>query len=201
MVDEAAQAAKPMRADARRNRDLVLSTARDMLSAEGLAVSFDEIARRAGVGVGTVYRHFPTREALYEAVLRGRLERFVERARALTEADADPGRTFLDYFTQLVDEVALNQALCEALESGAETIVPEEVRDQFRTRFDVLLRRAQQAGAVRADLDTADAMDLLVGAATAARRAHRRGAPNHLLTVVLAGLRPQARQRDAAVRS
>lgn len=179
-----------MRADARRNRDLVLATARDMLSAEGLSVSFDEIARRARVGVGTVYRHFPTREALYEAVLRGRLEQFVEQAQALVAADIDPGRTFLDFFTQLVGEVALNQALCETLETGAETVVPEEVRDRFRALFDTLLRRAQQAGAVRTDLDTADAMDLLVGAATAARRAHRRGAPNHLLTVVLAGLRP-----------
>ncbi|WP_280363890.1 TetR/AcrR family transcriptional regulator [Nocardia wallacei] len=190
MVDQAAQASKPMRADARRNRDLVLATARDMLSAEGLSVSFDEIARRAGVGVGTVYRHFPTREALYEAVLRGRLEQFVEDAQGLAAADADPGRTFLDYFTRLVGEVALNQALCETLETGTEAIVSEEVRDQFRAQFATLLRRAQHAGTVRSDLDTADAMDLLVGAATAERRAHRRGAPNHALTVVLAGLRP-----------
>ncbi|MBF6173858.1 TetR/AcrR family transcriptional regulator [Nocardia blacklockiae] len=166
----------------------MLDTARDMLSANGLSVSFDEIARRAGVGVGTVYRHFPTREALYEAVLRERLEQFVDRAREAL--DADEPETFLDFCAQLVDEVALNQALCEALEPGIDLALPEQTRDRFRDLFAGLLHRAQAAGTVRADLDAPDVMDLLVGAATAQRRAHRRGAANQLLTVVLDGLRP-----------
>ncbi|WP_024804317.1 TetR/AcrR family transcriptional regulator [Nocardia sp. BMG51109] len=190
MVDKAV---KPLRADARRNRELVLATAGEMLSAEGMAVSFDEIARRAGVGVGTVYRHFPTRDALLEAVLLGRLEQFVEQARTLASADAEPGAAFLDYFARLVGEVALNQALCEALESdqGSDMVATEKIRDSFRREFGTLLRRAQSAGAVRSDLDAADVQDLLVGAAAAERRARLRGAPNYLLPIVLAGLRPE----------
>ena len=80
--DTAGQVAKPLRADARRNRDQLLAVAREMLAADGSSVSFDEIARRAGVGVGTVYRHFPTRSALFEAVIAVRVEQLTERARA-----------------------------------------------------------------------------------------------------------------------
>ncbi|SUA42684.1 DNA-binding transcriptional repressor AcrR [Nocardia africana] len=109
MGNDAGQGAKPLRADARRNRDQVLAVAREMLSVDGSAASFDEIARRAGVGVGTVYRHFPTRAALFEAVVVGRVEQFTERARGLAGADSAPEDAFFDYFTHLVGEVALNQ--------------------------------------------------------------------------------------------
>jgi AcrR family transcriptional regulator len=193
VADKAGPIAKPLRADARRNRDQVLAVAREMLSADGLSVSFDEIARRAGVGVGTVYRHFPTRNALFEAIILGRVEEFPERARRLAAAEVAPGAAFFGYFAHLVSEVALNQALCETFDhdAGAATVIPERLRHDFIQSFDALLEHARDAGAVRLDLDIADVLDLLIGAATAERRARLRGTPNQLIAVVLDGLRPR----------
>ncbi|MFF0458163.1 TetR/AcrR family transcriptional regulator [Nocardia africana] len=190
MGNDAGQVAKPLRADARRNRDQVLAVAREMLSVDGSAASFDEIARRAGVGVGTVYRHFPTRAALFEAVVVGRVEEFTERARRLAGADSAPEDAFFDYFTHLVGEVALNQAVCEALDDGDTAVaIPDRLRHDFIRSFDTLLTRAKETGAVRPDIDVADALDLVIGAATVERRARARNAPNPLIAVVLEGLR------------
>ncbi|PPJ17601.1 TetR family transcriptional regulator [Nocardia nova] len=191
MGKDAGQVAKPLRADARRNRDQVLAVAREMLSVDGSSASFDEIARRAGVGVGTVYRHFPTRSALFEAVVVGRVEEFTERARLLAGADTAPEDAFFDYFTHLVGEVALNQALCEALDDdgGTAVAIPDRLRHDFIRSFDTLLSRAKEAGTVRPDIDVADVLDLVIGAATVERRARARNAPNPLIAVVLDGLR------------
>jgi len=189
MGDIAGQGAKPLRADARRNRDQVLAVAREMLSAEGSSASFDEIARRAGVGVGTVYRHFPTRSALFEAVMLGRIEQFTERARLLRAADTAPEEAFRGYFAYLVGEVALNQALCEALDGSDTAIaVPGQVRREFVESFETLLAQAKGAGAVRPDVEVADALDLIISLAAAERRARSRSAPNHLTAIVLDGL-------------
>jgi AcrR family transcriptional regulator len=190
VVDKSGPTGRPLRADARRNRDLVLVTAREMLSAGGLSVSFDEIARRAGVGVGTVYRHFPTREVLFEAVILGRIEEFVRRAQTLAD-DTEPTEAFLDFFSHVVGELSVNQALCEALEAstGVGFAAPENVRREFLQAFDTLFRRAQDAGKLRSDLSVADVLDLVAGSATAERRARHRDAPNRLVAVVLDGLR------------
>lgn len=191
MGDTARQVAKPLRADARRNRDQVLAVAREMLAFDGSSVSFDEIARRAGVGVGTVYRHFPTRNALFEAVIVGRVEKLIERAGMLSAADTAPDEAFRGYFADLVGEVALNQALCEALDNGDGTAIamPDRLRDDFIRSFETLLSQAKKAGVVRADVDIADVLDLVVGAAAAERRARSRGVPNQLIAIVLDGLR------------
>src|SRR5271156_2374714 len=105
---------RPLRADARRNRDRVLEAARTSFGAEGWDVSLDEIARRAGVGAGTVYRHFPTKEALFEAVVFDRLAELVEEARALLD-DLDPGSAFWSFVERLAREGALKRDLVEAL--------------------------------------------------------------------------------------
>lgn len=188
---------RPLRADARRNQELVLATAREMFAAEGLSVSFDEIARRAGVGVGTVYRHFPTRAALFEAVILGRIEQFVDTANALADAE-DPGEAFVGFFAHVIDQVSLNQALCDALEvsGGAAFAAPATVQHDFLEAFGVLLGRAQQAGAIRPDLDIADINDLVVGCATAERRARHRGAPDRLVGVVCEGMRGARSARE-----
>lgn len=194
MTETARPTGRRLRADARRNRDLVLSTAREMLAVDGLSVSFDEIARRAGVGVGTVYRHFPNRESLFEAVILGRVEQFVERAQTLAH-DTEPRAAFIEYFTHVVGQISLNQALCDALEAdtGAGFVAPDHVQAEFRDAFDTLLRRAQLAHAVRPDVDVADVLDLIVACATAERRARQRNAPDRLVALVLDGLRPQPR--------
>jgi AcrR family transcriptional regulator len=191
MGDTAGQVAKPLRADARRNRDQVLAVAREMLALDGSSVSFDEIARRAGVGVGTVYRHFPTRNALFEAVIADRIEKLTERARMLSAAGTAPDKAFRGYFADLVGEVALNQALCEALDNGDGTaiVLPGQLRGDFVRSFETLLSASKKAGTVRADVGIADVLDLVVGVAAAERRARSRGAPNQLTAIVLDGLR------------
>lgn len=108
----------------------------------------------------------------------------------LADADSAPEDAFFDYFTHLVGEVALNQALCEALDDGDSAVaIPDRLRHDFIRSFETLLSRAKEAGAVRPDIDVADVLDLVIGAATVERRARARDAPNPLIAVVLDGLR------------
>ncbi|HEX4812050.1 MAG TPA: TetR/AcrR family transcriptional regulator [Nonomuraea sp.] len=182
--------ARPLRADARRNRERVLQIAQEALASDGLTISFDEIARRAGFGVGTVYRHFPTKEALFEAVLRGRVERFVADARALGTAE-DAGKAFFGWFAAVVREASANQALCDMLESGpGKAFRPgSTLEDDFAAALGRLLVRAQRAGAVRPDLVTEDVQDLLRGCLAAERRARARGGAVRMADVVCDGMR------------
>ena len=109
------QAAEPrLRADARRNRARILAVAVQAFATEGLSVPVQEIARRAGVGTGTVSRHFPTKEALFEAILLSRAGQLTEEATALL-GDTDPGAAFFGFFSRLIGEGAANLGLAEAL--------------------------------------------------------------------------------------
>jgi AcrR family transcriptional regulator len=176
---------RPLRADARRNRDNVLRAAREAFAAAGYGVPLDEIAALAGVGPGTVYRHFPTKEALFEAVVSARLEDLVADARGRARA-ADPGDAFFGFMARLAEEGAAKRDLPDAI--GA----PGPLRDDLRDALDLLLRRAREAGAVRDDITTGDLIALLKGLFTGARdeldeprlaRYHR------LFAVVMDGLR------------
>ncbi|MFI6926927.1 TetR/AcrR family transcriptional regulator [Nonomuraea spiralis] len=185
--------ARPLRADARRNRERVLQIAQEALAADGLTISFDEIARRAGFGVGTVYRHFPTKEALFEAVLLGRVERFVADARALATA-TDAGRAFFAWFCRVAEQAAGNQALCDLLEGGAGLgLRPGSTLEaDFADALGRLLARAQRAGAVRRDLSADDVRDLLRGSLAAERHARGRGAAGRMAAVICDGMRAGA---------
>jgi AcrR family transcriptional regulator len=179
MIDK--PAGRTLRADARRNRELVVAAARDLLAADGIAVSFDAIARAAGVGVGTVYRHFPDRCALFEAVVLDRIVAFVTEVREAADA-ADPGEEFLRFFGRFARQVALNQALCDAVDGGI--AVPEALRAEFLAALGDLLRRAQDAGRIRPDLSVADVLDLVIGFASAGRR----GRIDMIIAIASAGL-------------
>ncbi|WP_328385679.1 TetR/AcrR family transcriptional regulator [Streptomyces sp. NBC_00400] len=152
------------RADARRNRALVLQAARFAFEEQGLGVPLGEIARRAGVGAGTVYRHFPSKEALFRATIVERIELFTDTARDLAEAP-DPGAVFFRFLSSVVRLVSRNKALCDALEAaGAGRFEPAPgVGQDFDDALEVLLGRAQEAGAVRRDVGIADLRALLVG--------------------------------------
>ncbi|GAB2994554.1 TetR/AcrR family transcriptional regulator [Amycolatopsis acidiphila] len=152
-----------LRADARRNRARVLAAAQEAFADEGLAVPLDEIARRAGVGAGTVYRHFPSKESLFEAVVLDGVERLAEQARERLSED-DAGRAFFDFLEIVAEQALLNKALCEALESAGSGLSKRvEPATDFRARFGELLRRAQAAGAVRDDVEPGDLTGLLAG--------------------------------------
>src|SRR5881409_3662812 len=99
------QPARPLRADARRNRARVLQVAYETFAAEGLAVPIDEIARRAGVGAGTVYRHFPTKEALFEAVFADRVRHMLADGRALLDS-VGPGEALYAFLREIVRTAA-----------------------------------------------------------------------------------------------
>ncbi|NKQ54939.1 helix-turn-helix transcriptional regulator [Amycolatopsis sp. K13G38] len=151
----------PLRADARRNRARVLAAAQEAFADEGLSVPLDEIARRAGVGAGTVYRHFPSKESLFEAVVLDGVERLSEQARERLTA-AEPGPAFFEFIEIVAEQAMLNKALCEALESAGGSLSHTPHTD-FRALFGELLRRAQAAGAVRQDLEPEDLTALLAG--------------------------------------
>jgi AcrR family transcriptional regulator len=179
---------KPLRADARRNRARVLDVAHEMFLAEGMSVPIDAIAERAGVGIGTVYRHFPTKEALFEAIMRQRIEELIARAEDLATAD-DPGAAFIEYFLHVVEQTDTSKGLHEALVKSGFQFEQSMggLAERLRESMGVLLRRAQEAGAVRGDLTSADAKALMAGVGEMRRMG---GAPDVTLAVVLAGLRP-----------
>jgi AcrR family transcriptional regulator len=164
-ADQAGQNAEPrLRADARRNRARILAVAMEAFATEGLSVPVQEIARRAGVGTGTVSRHFPTKEALFEAILLSRAGQLTQEASRLMDA-ADPGAAFFEFFALVIAEGAANLGLAEAL-TGANYDLDEAVRRDGvdpMTALGLLLARAQRAGAVRPDVETADVKALISG--------------------------------------
>ena len=187
--------AKPMRADARRNYDKLLAAARDEFTSKGTSASLEEIARRAGVGVGTLYRHFPNRQALLEAV-------YVEEVQGLCRsadeyADVPPWEALTGWFGRFIDYVATKRALVEEMLATMTKDAPV-----FRTCHDAifgagepLLERAKQAGVVRPDVDFAEAIALVSGVTMV-----RNATPEQMkrvLAVALDGLRYGA-SADAA---
>jgi len=145
-----------LRADAQRNRDLVLTAAAECFAERGVDASVDEIARRAGVGHGTVFRRFPTKEALVEAVIRGLVRELADAAEsALAEPDA--GAAFEAFFRRAVEMYARNRALVEAFEKPAHG---EEI-EAMEVAVGRLVWRAQRAGALRRDVGPRDVLELV----------------------------------------
>jgi AcrR family transcriptional regulator len=187
-----------LRADARRNREIVLRTAQQLFANEGLGVSLDEIARRAGVGPGTVHRHFPTKEALYLAVATDQLTQLVAEAKALARTD-DPAAALPALLSRMIASGAENAAVKSALvaaEFDLRTAAPRVAAD-LRSEVADLLNRAQAVGAVRDDINVEEVMALIAGAFAAichakAETSHERSA--HLAQIILDGLRPQPRR-------
>jgi AcrR family transcriptional regulator len=183
------QTDRPLRADAVRNRARVLEVAYDTFAAEGLAVPIDEIARRAGVGAGTVYRHFPTKDALYRAVVEDRIARIVNEGRALL-TDGEPGDALFTFLRAMILQWgATDRGLADAL-AGLGIDVAAAMPDidrEFRTLLADMLRAGQRAGTVRADVSAADVKAIVVG--TQAMQAYTPEAAGRLLEVVLDGLR------------
>ena len=184
-------AGRPLRADAQRNRARILEAAEVVFASEGIEVPVDTIAEKAGVGVGTLYRHFPTKEKLCEAILLERLSALTVDARALADA-ADPAAAFFGFLAHIVEEGAAKRDLLVAVMGAglAFDMAAAEVKDELREAVGVLVQRAQAVGAVRPDV-TAAMVVALVGA-TCQAAAHSVGAPaGDMLAIVCDGLRPQ----------
>ena len=193
MTGEQAQAgARPMRADAVRNRARILEAAEAVFASEGIEAPVDAIAEKAGVGVGTLYRHFPTKEQLCEAILLERLAALAEDARALAGAE-DPAAAFFGFLAHVVEQAAFKRDLLVAVMGAglAFEVSAAGVKDELRAAVGELLGRAQEAGAVRADV-TPDMVMALVGA-TCQAAANDDCSGTDLLTIVCDGLRVQPR--------
>lgn len=188
------EAHRPLRADARRNVDKVLRAAEEVFASEGLAVPIDEIARRAGVGVGTVYRHFPTKQALFQAVVIVRLKALVERAKELSEA-ADAGAALFTFVSELVEVAVKKRDLIDELaKEGMDDEVHAVSKDDLQKAFEVLLQRAQAGGCVRDDICLADVTALVMGTCMVADRHSGPEATSRLIGVICDGLRARPHQ-------
>lgn len=184
-----------MRADARRNRERVLAAAEAVFASKGTSASTEEIAREAGVGIGTLFRHFPTKEALLEAILVDRVARLGETARSLATA-ADPGAALFGLLTHMVEQAARKKTYVDALaDAGLDTRIARSQAGQEAVQaLGALLTRAQRAGAVRDDIGVAELIALVVGASRAAEHAGLdRAVRTRTLQVMLDGLRSTAR--------
>jgi AcrR family transcriptional regulator len=180
-----------LRADARDNRTRILGAAEEVFG-RSPGASTDDVAKLAGVGIGTVFRHFPTKVDLLEAVLILRLERLRDSAIQLA-GEAKPGAAFFGFFTQVVSEAASKLAIAEALAaSGA--AVGEDARKagtDLREAFGMLLTRAQHSGEVRADAEFPEVYALLIGASRGATAVDLEPAVrDRMLMLLYDGLRP-----------
>jgi AcrR family transcriptional regulator len=185
---------RELRADARRNRERVLRTAQRLFAKDGLGVSLDEIARHAGVGPGTVHRHFPTKEALYLAVAIDQFEQLVAEAKVLA-ATGDPAALFTQLSRMMAvgaENAAVKSALVAA-EFDLRTAAPRVAADLTGQVAD-LLDRAHAAGAVRHDVTVDEVMALVAGAFAAIQHANAETSQQrsaHLAQIILDGLRPR----------
>jgi AcrR family transcriptional regulator len=184
---------RPRRADAERNRERVLAAAETVLARDGLSASMRAIAADAGVGLGTIYRNFPTQEALYQAIIVRRTKALIAEAAELTGAP-DPGQAFFGYLTHVVEHATRTKAMTDLLARAG--IDPKSglagVGRDMRRAVQTLLDGAQQAGAVRPDLHLPELMAILTGVCMAAE--HNQwdtSLRTRTLAIVFDGMRPR----------
>lgn len=179
--------AKPRRADAQRNYEKVLRAAREAFTETGASTSLEEIARRAGVGIGTLYRHFPNRQALLEAVYVGEVE---DLARSVAEFDGlSPWDAFVAFVRRFVGYMATKQALAaEMLDYvDRDAAVFQHSRAVLFAAGEPLIERAQAAKVVRPDTNFSEVIQLLGGCAKVQNAAPEQ--IEHLVDIAIDGLR------------
>ncbi len=178
---------RPKRADARRNYEKVLAAAREAFLEGGEATSLEEIARRAGVGIGTLYRHFPNRQALLEALYAGEVE---ELARSATELDGeDPWQALSLWFERFIAYLATKRALADELLNYMDKDAPlfQACRASMFAAGEPLLKRAQESGAVRSDVEFGEVLQMVMGIGKVPTADPAQTA--HMLRIALDGLR------------
>jgi AcrR family transcriptional regulator len=187
---EKAAAPRKPRADAQRNRRRLLETAKAAFAEKGSAASLDEIAKVAGVGAGTLYRHFPTRDALIEAVYRNETEQLVAAAARLAEARA-PAAALREWLLLFVDYMATKHDIYEALNSivGGTAELYSASTEQMKRAIANLIDRAVASGEVRLDVDPLDLLRALAGVANLSAGPDGKEAAKRMVDILIAGIR------------
>jgi len=157
--------ARPLRADAAKNRERILAAAEATFTADGVSAPIDAVAQRAGVGVGTVYRHFPTKEALFEAIVTARLHELCETSRELA-ASEEPQEAVFSFLREFGRQASAKQDLFDAIDAAGLDIKSSCAAsvEELTRQIDLLLERAKATGAVRDDVATDEVMNLIAGA-------------------------------------
>lgn len=181
---------RPLRADARRNRDALLAAAASAFAADGPDATLEAIAASAGVGIGTLYRHFPTREALVEAAYRNELGRLCDSAAELLDA-LPPDKAVREWMERLVDYAVTKRGMADTLKAlmAAGTNPFAQSRDRMLAALGSLLDAAVAAGTVRKDVTAPDLLATLFGVSMAAGDAAGREQASRVLDLVMDGLR------------
>ncbi len=184
-----AEPSSGMRADARRNQARILAAAEAVFAEHGPAATTEEIAHRAGVAVGTVFRHFPTKQQLLQAIMKQLRDRLADQAEKLAD-DADPATALFTYFTSLVEQAAATRTVVELLAHNGLELNMTDSMQPLRESIGRLLANAQHAGAVAPDIQLEEVLALL-GATTQAtmRSAWTPALQRRTLAIIFAGLR------------
>jgi AcrR family transcriptional regulator len=179
---------KPLRADARRNRERIVAAARKVFAKHGADAQVDDIARAAGVGVGTVYRHFPHKHAIMGELVASRFRAFADNAERALEVE-DPWEAFAGLLRQNAELCARDIGVQQALqrEPAAWALAAPELM-RLNDLAEELIRRGQEAGVLRGDLTVQD-IPMLMGGVMATMAVQQYDWRRHL-EIILAGLRP-----------
>lgn len=177
--------------DAQRNRERILEAAKDAFTRNGAEASLDEIARTAGVGAGTLYRHFPTRDALIETVYRTEVEKMAAAERRFAET-LPPLKALRAWMLLFVDHVAAKHIIAPALNSvaGGASKLYEGSRALIHTTMNSLVQRAIRSGDLRKDIDPFDLLRALIGASYVQSGPDWRQSARRLVDILIAGSRP-----------
>src|SRR5215472_17249304 len=181
---------KPRR-DAQRNRERLLEVAKEAFTRFGADASLDDIAKQAAVGPGTLYRHFPTREALIEAVYRTEVNKLAAAERELS-AKLPPVEALRAWMLLFVDYIAAKQIIAPALNTlvGGPSKVYESTRTQIQGAIDALVKRAIKSGDIRRYLDPFDLLRALIGVANVATSQDWQQSARRLVDILITGSRP-----------
>lgn len=184
--------ARPLRADAQRNRDKLLAATRTALDSEGGEVSLEAIARTAGVGIGTLYRHFPTREALMEAVYGAELDALTTSSATLLE-ELPPEAALREWAARYARFTATKRGMASALRQGlADGRIPStSTRERITAAIAPILAAGAADGSLREDVAPEDVTALLLGTFLATATSPAEGVAARLLDLVVDALRPQ----------
>jgi AcrR family transcriptional regulator len=179
------------RTDAQRNRERILEVAKEAFTRSGANASLDDMAREAGVGAGTLYRHFPTREALIEAVYRTEVEKLAAAEKKFSES-LPPVEALRAWMLLFVDYIATKQIIGPALNSlvGGPSKLFESSRSQVRGAIDALVKRAIKNGDMRRDLEPFDLLRALIGVSNVASGPDWQQSAKRLVDILITGSRP-----------